>query len=206
MYNNPVLHFRANRSGPQPHRDGLNRCRECKKVFDQRDLLNHYKTFHPHVQLQNYVCEICKEENTSYAELFQHQREAHKTGVKDCPFCDKTIDSSTQMKYHLMRHEGMFPYNCPLCSNGYTANSILQDHIRRKHTGEKPFECKQCFKRFPTSGALAQHNTVSCRYFYKCESSQIYLGIIFIILHLSSGSLSAPSTSSMSILQSRIQA
>lgn len=151
---------RACRAGPQPHRDGLNRCRECKKVFDQNTLLDHYKMCHPNIPLDNYVCEICKEENTSYAELYQHQREVHKTGVKDCPFCDKTIDSSTQMKYHLMRHEGMFPYNCPLCHHGYTANSVLQDHIRRKHTGEKPFECQQCLKRFPTNGALAQHSTV----------------------------------------------
>ncbi|KAK3912045.1 Zinc finger protein 287 [Frankliniella fusca] len=151
---------RASRAGPQPHRDGLNRCRECRKVFDQSSLLNHYKTCHPNISLDNYVCDICKEENTSYAELYQHQREVHKTGVKDCPFCNKTIDSSTQMKYHIMRHEGMFPYNCPLCSNGYTANSVLQDHIRRKHTGEKPFQCQQCSKRFPTNGALAQHSTV----------------------------------------------
>lgn len=151
---------RASRAGPQPHRDGLNRCRECKNVFESKELLFHYKSSHPHIQLQNYTCEICKEENTSYAELFQHQREVHKTGVKDCPFCDKTIDSSTQMKYHLMKHEGMYPYNCPMCNKGYIANSVLQDHIRRKHTGEKPFECQQCSKRFPTNGALAQHSTV----------------------------------------------
>ncbi|KAJ1527487.1 hypothetical protein ONE63_007460 [Megalurothrips usitatus] len=61
------------------------------------------------------------------------------------------------MKYHLMRHEGMFPYNCPLCSNGYTANSVLQDHIRRKHTGEKPFECPVCNQGFKRKAHLDVH-------------------------------------------------
>lgn len=159
-YIDSIFYCRTSRCGPQPHRDGLNRCRECRNVFEN-NLLEHYKTCHPHIPLHNYICEICKMENTSYAELFQHQREVHKTGVKDCPFCNKTIDGSTQMKYHLMKHEGMFPYNCPLCNHGYTANSLLQDHMRRKHTGEKPFQCQQCSKCFPTNGALVQHSTVS---------------------------------------------
>lgn len=61
-------------------------------------------------------------------------------------------------------------HKCGLC--GYIAlrNSDIKRHVRI-HTGERPFECDRCLKRFVTSSNLKKHLVVHVkRYKFHCVS------------------------------------
>jgi uncharacterized Zn-finger protein len=57
---------------------------------------------------------------------------------------------------HKRTHTGENPYECDVCNKRFTCLGSLTIH-QRKHTGEKPYECKVCRKRFSQSGHLAFH-------------------------------------------------
>jgi uncharacterized Zn-finger protein len=40
-------------------------------------------------------------------------------------------------------------FTCPICHRSFGYKHVLQNH-ERTHTGEKPFECRECHKRYVT--------------------------------------------------------
>jgi uncharacterized Zn-finger protein len=38
-------------------------------------------------------------------------------------------------------------FTCPICHRSFGYKHVLQNH-ERTHTGEKPFECRECHKRY----------------------------------------------------------
>ena len=48
-------------------------------------------------------------------------------------------------------------YQCPDCPKAFTVSSHLTVHIRRAHTGEKPYACDACEYSCASSGTLDQH-------------------------------------------------
>mgnify|MGYP001234753750 CR=1 FL=1 len=54
-------------------------------------------------------------------------------------------------------HTGEAPYECVICKKKFSKNSGLTDH-KRLHTGEKPYSCEVCKKSYAQFFALSQHN------------------------------------------------
>ncbi|XP_069168375.1 zinc finger protein pat-9-like [Procambarus clarkii] len=68
---------------------------------------------------------------------------------------------------HAMRADGNevdddeHRFICDICQKVYKRKEALTEH-RRLHTGEKPFECDKCFKRFSYRGSHYRHKQKHC--------------------------------------------
>jgi len=75
-----------------------------------------------------------------------------------CPSCGKTLSVRHYTKHHRAACSGELVHTCGLCGRkGFATQATLQDHIRARHTKEKPFACSICGKAFPATSHLAHH-------------------------------------------------
>jgi len=103
-----------------------------------------------------YLCTVCDKRFTQKGHLKHHSERHTANTVHICSQCEKSFSSRCKLRRHMNIHASK--YQCSECGRCFDNSSNLAVH-RRSHSGEKPFECSVCNKRF-TSNHLVSHSRI----------------------------------------------
>ncbi|CAN9502788.1 unnamed protein product [Ophioblennius macclurei] len=126
---------------------------------------------------QLHTCPYCSRGYKRNASLKEHIKYRHETSEDNysCSHCSYTFTYRSQLERHMSHHRGnrdqhhvsqstggsegtggTRKFKCTECSKAFKYKHHLKEHLRI-HSGEKPYECKNCKKRFSHSGSYSSH-------------------------------------------------
>ena len=138
-------------------------CSECDIGYMHKaNLDDHMKAKHRGSQSPTLPCDQCGKTFLTKAGLYVHRREQHLLGdsrkVK-CNICNLWYKGKRNLKKHKETHGGpsvTARFQCLYCHKTFRTKNSLVVH-ERVHTGETPFTCQLCQKKFKRSHHLYSH-------------------------------------------------
>uniref|UniRef100_H3CRA0 Zinc finger E-box binding homeobox 1 n=1 Tax=Tetraodon nigroviridis TaxID=99883 RepID=H3CRA0_TETNG len=122
---------------------------------------------------QLHTCPYCSRGYKRNASLKEHIKYRHETSEDNysCSHCSYTFTYRSQLERHMSHHRGSREqtttggitetggtrkFKCTECFKAFKYKHHLKEHLRI-HSGEKPYECSNCKKRFSHSGSYSSH-------------------------------------------------
>lgn len=163
-------------------------CTVCKKFLPSiGELIQHRRSHHKRGMLQCPDCDlqfqypvyllrhVVGHKKNVQAPIKQHKslkRTKKHSGIKQllCSLCSKVFHDARDLRKHCLTHiEGSLSNQCPFCKLVLSNRRCLLHHTQ-KHSGAKPYCCKNCGKQFYRELYLKLHN----EWCVPVESSQSY--------------------------------
>ncbi|CAG0899063.1 unnamed protein product [Darwinula stevensoni] len=161
-------HFSSNHPNEKPFK-----CHACDKLFTFHCDYSRHELIHTRANAQR--CNICQRVFSGSYNLDLHMKKAHtKNGIlvplPKCQDCEKTFSSQQSYQAHLDSDHGRAATRllCSECGQGFSKQCELrlhemkhrgcnlQKHIKT-HTGDKPYLCTTCGKKFIDQSHLRTH-------------------------------------------------
>ena len=137
-------------------------CDMCGKQISQANLLKHYREEH-NLSLDDgrrFVCRQCGEAFKSKHRREDHINEVHRKVSYNCDECGKSFKKNkNQLTQHMQKvhWKQNQKKQCHICPEWHNDAEELATHVRRAHTGEKPFSCNFCQESFYSSRNANHH-------------------------------------------------
>uniref|UniRef100_UPI00398E3EC7 histone H4 transcription factor n=1 Tax=Pristiophorus japonicus TaxID=55135 RepID=UPI00398E3EC7 len=142
--------------------------KDCEATFKVKFKLREH--LRSHTQEKVVACPTCGGMFASNTKFFDHIR--RQTAMEyqrfQCSHCSKRFATERLLRDHMRHHVNY--YKCPFCDMTCPAPSALRNHIKFRHSDEKPFRCEYCEYSCKNLVDLRKHlDTHSEDPTYRCE-------------------------------------